>query len=185
MSGNSGTGSFNRLAEFKAEVINRFVRERDIRTVIEFGCGDGNQLALGEYPTYIGVDVAPEAIALCRARFRGDETKRFYLTSSLRAKSKCDLALSLDVIYHLIEHDTFEKYMTTLFDASSQYVIIYSSNKDAPGSASHVRHRAFGVWIAEHRRDWKLIEMVKNKYPFDILDPDNTSFADFYIYERR
>src|SRR5579859_8234848 len=44
--GNSGAGSYGRLAEFKAEVLNGFVHSRGIRSVVEFGCGDGAQLAL-------------------------------------------------------------------------------------------------------------------------------------------
>src|SRR5271157_5436589 len=35
----SGPGSYGRLAEFKAEILNEFVRTKNIRTVIEFGCG--------------------------------------------------------------------------------------------------------------------------------------------------
>ncbi len=34
---NSGAGSYNELAEFKANVLNDFVRENDIQTVIEYG----------------------------------------------------------------------------------------------------------------------------------------------------
>src|SRR5580704_5652224 len=56
--GNSGPGSYNRLAYFKAEVLNQFIRDRGVEKVIEFGCGDGAQLRLAEYPSYIGVDVS-------------------------------------------------------------------------------------------------------------------------------
>jgi hypothetical protein len=183
--GNSGAGSSGRLAEFKAEVLNRFVRERGIASVIELGCGDGKQLKLAIYPNYIGIDVSPEAIALCRARFDGDETKTFYATSEMPVLVPRDLALSLDVIYHLIEDDTFHAYMRQLFDAASRYVIVYSSNKDAPGPAVHVRHRAFRDWIAENRPSWTLIEAIRNKYPYDDRDPDTTSFADYYGFERQ
>lgn len=41
---------------------------------------------------------------------------------------KGDLALSLDVIYHLIEDEIFEKYMKDVFRASTKYVIIYSTD---------------------------------------------------------
>ncbi len=41
--GNSGPGSYSELAKFKASVLNAFVREHGIQSVIEFGCGDGNQ----------------------------------------------------------------------------------------------------------------------------------------------
>jgi cyclopropane fatty-acyl-phospholipid synthase-like methyltransferase len=66
---NSGAGSYGRLAEFKAEILNKFVAENNIRSVIEFGCGDGNQLMLANYPYYIGVDVSPKAIEICRKLF--------------------------------------------------------------------------------------------------------------------
>ena len=48
--GNSGAGSYNRLAEFKAEYLNRFVSEHEIKTVIEFGSGDGGPLRQASYP---------------------------------------------------------------------------------------------------------------------------------------
>ena len=43
--GNSGAGSYNNLAEFKGEIINDFVATHHTKTVIEFGCGDGNPLS--------------------------------------------------------------------------------------------------------------------------------------------
>ena len=44
--GTSGAGSYGHLAEFKANVLNTFVANRNIKLVIEFGFGDGNQLIL-------------------------------------------------------------------------------------------------------------------------------------------
>lgn len=63
--GNSGFGSYGRLAKFKAEVLNDFVAKNSIQSVMEFGCGDGNQLKLAVYPKYIGLDVSPKAIKRC------------------------------------------------------------------------------------------------------------------------
>ena len=40
----SGAGSYGRFAEYKAEVLNRFVAANGIVRAAEFGCGDGNQL---------------------------------------------------------------------------------------------------------------------------------------------
>src|ERR671913_732501 len=71
--GNSGVGSYNKLAAFKAEVLNDFVRQNNVRSVIEYGCGDGNQLKLAEYPFYTGFDVSPEALALCDNLFHSDQ----------------------------------------------------------------------------------------------------------------
>src|SRR6185369_13409893 len=67
--GTSGAGSYHRLALFKAEVLNEFVARQGIRSVIEFGSGDGAQLELANYPRYVGVDVSKAAIETTRARF--------------------------------------------------------------------------------------------------------------------
>ena len=56
--GNSGAGSYGRLAEFKAEIINQVVLEHEIKTVVDWGVGDGNQLAMLNFSEYLGVDVS-------------------------------------------------------------------------------------------------------------------------------
>lgn len=181
--GNSGAGSYNRLAQFKADTLNDFVREHRIQSVVEFGSGDGAQLALAQYPRYIGYDISPKVIEICRAQFNGDPTKEFRLVGDLRPVST-DLSLSLDVIYHLIEDEVFDHYMRQLFDAATRFVIIYSSNEDKDWSARHVQHRQFTRWVEQNRPEWKLQKVIPNAYPFDEKDQDNTSFADFYIFER-
>lgn len=181
--GNSGAGSYGRLAQYKAEVLNDFVAKHKVSSVIEFGSGDGNQLTLATYPSYIGVDVSQTAVSLCRTRFADDATMSFKTVSEY-AGQKADLSLSLDVIYHLIEDTVFKSYMISLFDAAERFVIIYSSNKDEQVLAPHVRHRKFSDWIDENRDDFRLRTHIPNRYPLDLDDPENTSFADFYIYEK-
>jgi hypothetical protein len=184
--GTSGAGSYSRLARFKAEVLNDFVKTHDVQRVLEFGSGDGSQLELAEYPEYVGVDVAPSAVELGRKKFADDPTKSFYLPEELPADLKADLVLSLDVIYHLVEDDVFDRYMCDVFDRSSRYVIVYSSDSgELSDPGRHVRHRAFSPWIAQHRVDWRLVEKIPNAYPYDPADTENTSFADFYVYEAR
>ena len=75
--GNSGPGSYGRLAHFKAHVINSFVFDRKITSIIEFGCGDGNQLGLALYPKYTGLDVSLSAIEICKKKFETDAAKTF------------------------------------------------------------------------------------------------------------
>ena len=181
----SGLGSYGRLAEFKAEVLNDFVKQHGIRSVIEYGCGDGNQLTLATYPNYIGFDVSNTALDLCRTLFKADATKVFYHSFDEKCRSMmAELTLSLDVIYHLIEDDVFETYMKRLFESSQKYVIIYSSNYNEI-IAPHVKSRKFSDWIDSHVwKEWKLIQVIKNKYPFQKEDPNHTSIADFYIYEK-
>lgn len=180
--GNSGAGSYNRLAQFKAAFLNRFVDEHQIRTVIEFGCGDGAQLSLARYQEYLGIDVSPTAITLCRERFAGDPDKRFELAGINPGIH--DLALSLDVIYHLVEDVVFETYMHSLFAAAGLYVIVYSSNSLENNPEPHVKHRKFTDWVEEHCPQWQLTQCKRNPYPYDPRDPYATSFADFYVFAR-
>ncbi len=182
--GDSGSGSYGELAQFKAEVINKFVETQGISTVIEFGCGDGNQLVLAKYSRYIGFDVSTDVITQCRQKFLGDPSKSFYLINEYQNQT-AELSMSLDVIYHLVEDDVFEAYMRRLFYSSEKYVIVYSSNISARlVSSPHVRHRQFTSWVETNLPDWTLFEHLPNKYA---NDPRLKSLAkaDFFIYKKR
>jgi len=181
--GNSGSGSYGKLAEFKAEVINKFIKENEIIKMIEFGCGDGNQLSLFKIYNYIGLDIAKTAIGICRERFKGDKTKSFFLydpySFGIENNFETELSLSLDVIYHLIEDDIFKLYMKHLFLVSNKFVIIYSSddNNNSIFSSLHCRSRQFSEWIKTNLPEWKLMKEIKNRYP-------NKSNSNFYIYKK-
>lgn len=182
--GNSGVGSYGFYASFKAEILNKFVSEHDVQTVIEFGCGDGNQLLLANYPSYIGYDISSTAIAKCKQLFHSDETKAFRLVKEY-SEDKADLTLSLDIIYHLVEDSVFENHMRLLFGASHRYAIIYSSNsEDNHGNErTHIRHRQFTSWIQENLPNWKLTEHVPNRFPYR-GDYRLGSSADFFFFEK-
>lgn len=184
--GNSGAGSYGRLAEFKAVEINKFVEENEIATVIEFGSGDGNQLTLAKYPQYLGLDVSATAIKLCKEKFKKDRTKSFSISADVK-DAKAELSLSLDVIYHLVEDGIYSDYMTTLFNSSQRYVCIYASNYTSESAqvAEHVRHREFTSWIHQNASDFELISEIKNPYPYDANDPHNTSFSDLFFFKKR
>ena len=181
---NSGAGSYNRLAEFKAEFLNAFVADKNIGSVIEFGCGDGAQLKLAHYPKYIGVDVAQTAVDMCRQKFANDPGKDFCRVGELPETERADLALSLDVIYHLVEDAIFDAYMRELFARSRAYVIVYASNRNEQWHAKHVRHRKFTAWVEQNEPGWRLASTTPNRYPYDPANPDQTSFADFFVFAR-
>ena len=186
--GTSGRGSYGELAAYKAEFLNGFVREHNVRSIIEFGCGDGAQLSLAEYPRYIGLDVAKPAITLCAKSFEDDPSKSFFLYDSDAFVDRqhvfhADLALSLDVIYHLTEDAVFEAYMRHLFDSADRFVIAYSSNMETRSREPHIRHRKFTEWVSSRRSEWQLCNRAPNPYP---VTPDGRSgsFADFFVFHR-
>ncbi|MCE3296611.1 MAG: hypothetical protein K0R65_2325 [Crocinitomicaceae bacterium] len=182
--GNSGSGSYGRLALYKAEVLNAFVAEKGISSVLEFGCGDGHQLSLAKYPRYTGLDVSETAIKICSEQFKGDGSKSFYLYGDEAAKQlKSELSMSIDVIFHLVEDSVFEDYMQRLFSSAEKFVVIYSSNYNNK-QTFHEKTREFAQWITQNEPEWKLVKKLDNPYPYNPKDPDNTSQSDFYFYER-
>lgn len=180
--GASGAGSLGRLARFKAGVINRFIQDNAIGSLIDLGCGDGSQLALLDPPEdYVGVDVSPAALALCAARF---PNRRFVPYEQCSLLAPADLTLSLDVIYHLVEDAVFMAMMQRLFALATRFVLIYASNAEAAWPAPHVRHRIFTDHVAATEPDWRLLAHVLNPCPYDPGRPNDTSFADFFIFGR-
>ncbi|MFN4130355.1 MAG: class I SAM-dependent methyltransferase [Paracoccaceae bacterium] len=183
--GNSGSGSFGRLAEYKAQIVNSLVIARKINSVIEFGSGDGNQSSLLTVENYVGVDISEGVVEASRARFKEREHWKFLTDLEYHAAPfKADLSMSLDVIYHLVEDQVFDSYMQTLFDASSRFVLIYSSDHEAKTNADHVRHRAYSEWVRRHARNFSMIETFPHPFPMGPgSDKRNTSFASFKLFE--
>lgn len=161
--GDSGVGSEGQSAAYKAAVLNTFVFDFEINSIIEFGCGDGRQLELAKYPSYLGLDISPEAIAICRKKFSGDVTKQFLLLEEFQSQ-RADAALSLDVIFHLVEDDVYYNYLKLLFSSAVKCVVIYSTVQEAASrTLKHVRHR-------------KVVEDVSRWFP---------EFERMYAYEAK
>lgn len=178
--GDSGPGSYAEVAEFKARVVNGIVREHRVRSVIEFGCGDGNQLSLAEYPRYIGLDVSPAAVSRCIDRFRNDPAKSFfrYDPHCFRDPAgvfQADLSVSLEVVFHLVEDDIYKKYLDDVFGSSRNLVVVFSSNVDGP-VRYHERDREFTRDVKEWHREFALIETIPGPRP--------ASKSDFYVFQR-
>lgn len=180
----SGAGSYNELATYKAQVINAYVVEHRISVVVELGCGDGNQLSLAAYPFYIGLDVASTIVNSTRLRFRNDPSKAFVLYDFRRGPPDDlvgDLAVSLDVLYHLVEFEVFVKYIDDLFAVATRHVIIYSSDVNH-WQASHVLSRRFAQYISLRYPCWYLAKHLDK--PDQLRPKDGRFFAEFFMYRR-
>lgn len=184
LGGDSGAGSTGIAATYKARVLNDFVGLNGVGSVIEFGCGDGRQLELAKYPSYLGLDISADAVALCQERFRNDLTKNFGLLRSASGHS-ADLALSLDVIYHLVEDDTYVQHLQGIFRAARRFVAIYSS--DVAGHVStlrHVRHRSVSTDIAERFPEFERMLEAEASLPEPVETNRGVSTV-FLLYRRR
>lgn len=174
--GHSGLGSRGLLAQFKADTINAFIKENKIKSLIEYGVGDGHNLSLIKCKKITGLDVSDNALNRCKELM---PKNKFYNISEPIVLS-ADLCVSLDVIYHLVEDDIYNEYMFKLSQMSLKYIIIYSSNFDSNEYATHVKPRKFTDHPALN--DFELIKTIPNKYPSN--DHKTGSFSDFYLYKR-
>ena len=178
----SGDGSYGAFGQAKAHFLNTFVGEHAVQSVVELGCGDGNLLSMANYPRYLGLDVSATAIELCMRKFAVDPAKSFLLYDGAHFTDNArfitaDLALSLDVVYHLIEEPVFETYMANLFRAGQRFVIVYSTNDILRDTAPHVRHRIFTSWVDSNCPDWRLAKVT----PGPGVEPAR---SDFFVYEK-
>jgi SAM-dependent methyltransferase len=179
---NSGSGSYGRLARFKAEVINRVIAETKATSLMDFGCGDGHQLSLMTPLPYVGLDVSRTMLATLRERFAGQPLFRFLHPDDLPGDLRCDITVSADVIYHLVEDAVFEAHMEDLFGHARRFVVIYSSNHEEPYDGSHIRHRRFTDFVAARMPGWRRVLHIPNPYPWNPDDRAETSFSDFHIF---
>lgn len=157
---------YGETAKFKADTVNTLVALYEIKSVIEFGCGDGRQLALAKYPSYLGVDVSEAAVNLCRAAFAGDKSKRFLCLSELQPTA-AELALSQDVIYHAVEDRAYRDHLGQLFESATRFVVIYSNDTDTNpiDTPPHIRNRKFTQDVAERFQNWKLLKQIPHPNP--------------------
>jgi cyclopropane fatty-acyl-phospholipid synthase-like methyltransferase len=185
--GTSGDGSYGENARAKAQIINEIVREHDVSSVVEFGCGDGNQLSLLDLASYVGLDVSATAITLCDKRFAADQTKSFFRYDPEHFVDRAhvfrrDLALSQEVIFHLVEDDVFELYLRHLFEAADRFVLICSSDHESRPT-KHVRHRHFTRWVSAQHTEWAMLSHIPNPQGYDATTGEGM-LADFYLYGR-
>ena len=178
--GTSGTGSYGELAAFKAEVVNDFIRSHSLRSVIEFGCGDGNQLAMIDYPEYLGLDISTTAVSMCREKFKGVAGRRFTVydpsTFDQAQPPPADLVVCLDVLYHVIEEADYVLILNHIFMSAKKYVILYTNEDDIGDRDPHLFTRDTLSYLARYP-SFVVSEIIPQRYP-------ELSFAEFFLLER-
>lgn len=175
---NSGAGSYEEKAIYKASIVNDVIQSYMIGDVIEYGCGDGNNLSLFNIKSYIGIDVSKKAIELCNNRFKLDTTKSFILYDPMFFRlldMKADLTLSLEVLFHLVEESIYKKYIADLFNSSRKFVLIFSSNIIKKPDAQHMVYREFLLDIPDN---YLLVSTIYTPKELKML-------SDFYLFQKK
>ncbi len=113
-------GRISTMARMKA--LRKVIQSLDIKTAIELGCGFGRTLQLLKDVglDYVGIDVSPNAIALCKKK-------------GLRAKvgkleeeaNQYDLVASEGMLEHFLNFEPYAKHFMRL---SRRYVLLIQPN---------------------------------------------------------
>lgn len=151
----SGRDSRGAKAAAKAAYVNDLVAREQIRSLIDWGCGDGPQQALLEVPDYVGVDWSGTAVAKCLATNPERQFLVYNPASDVRIDLNADACLSMSVIYHLVDDVDYKAYIDRLFASARRFVIVYCTNIEKPSRATHVRHRC---WTDDVPPGWELLD---------------------------
>lgn len=175
----SGAGSEGDEGAYKAAYLSKFLAEREVKTVVDWGCGDGQVLELVEFPPqtqYIGVDISPTIVERMRAKGFGPRCL-FHTVDSFATgtRTQMELALSFDVLFHFPEDVDYFSYLLKLFGSAEKYVMIYSTNYAGGRTSRHVFRREFTPDIAERFPDWELTT---------VETPLSEGLASFFVYEK-
>jgi hypothetical protein len=109
---------------------------------------------------YQGIDVARSAVERCRELYRDHPNCRFDGYDTVEWK-RYDLALSLDVLYHIIDYREYVSYLRRLFGCSD-YVLLYANREARPGEVAHIVNRDNLGEIAKLDLPTELIEQQQH-----------------------
>jgi SAM-dependent methyltransferase len=169
----SGAGSEGSAAAAKAAYVNALIARESIRSVVDWGCGDGTVLDL-LHPgiEYVGLDVSPHVIQ----RHRRERLSRGHFLLLRRGAHPIvlgELGLSLDVVFHLVDDRDYEEHLANLFGAASRFVLVHSADYDGGHTTRHVRWRHWTGDVRLRFPQWHLRE-----------HPEDPQIIGFYLYER-
>lgn len=170
----SGAGSEGNEGAYKADYVSDLIHNRNIESVVDWGCGDGQVLKLIrlEGAEYLGVDVSHTIVNRMREKFPEYE---FITPVPGMNDLTWELGLSMDVLFHLPDDADYFEYLDRLFGHSTRFVVIYSTNYAGGRTARHVFRREFTPDIAERFPDWELTT---------VETPLREGLASFFVYEK-
>ncbi len=153
--------------------LSRFFAARGLETVLDVGCGTGFKLLkyFGDYET-LGLERPP---ALDHLRETYPERRWQLADFDDVPPGSFDMALSIDVIEHLLDPDELLRY---LLKVDCRYVALSSPDRDRLTLASRIGPPA----NVHHVREWSREELVRyvSRY-FRVLDSQVVSGHEHYV----
>ena len=153
--GNSGRGSYGEEAKIKSDFLNDTVLNYNIENIVDIGCGDGNNLTYFNAINYYGIDLSKTIIKKNKIKFIDDKSKKFYFFENNQEDILKDInqginkvntiILSFDVIFHLVEDETYNDHLNLINAIDASYCLVASSDMNISYNSQvpHVRHRNY------------------------------------------
>lgn len=159
--GDSGAGSFGAHSTWKADIVNQVISTYQVNTVLEFGCGDGNQLVKFQIPEYRGLDVSQTAVDACRDAFKNDSSKSFQVIrpGSNTDFSSAQLVMSLEVLMHITSEVDYLWTLEKIFESSEKLVLIQAPLFEYTlfPKHSHEKYRDIFRYLIDYLDRWSVI----------------------------
>lgn len=177
--GISGMGSIGKYRNWKWLKIQNVIG--NFKDVIDVGCGD---LKFWEHPIankilnqkrfkYLGIDISDEIIT--RNREFAPKLQFICAPSHEPIPWKASVVFALDILFHIMDDGNFEETLDQLCNASNQWIVIYSWQKNPfPDSKTDGVSQYFRK-LSDYRQifesnDFKLKEFFQVPYdPFGVL----------------
>jgi hypothetical protein len=162
--GDSGKGSRGWSRNWKWFYINRYVNISN-STVIDVGCGDLDFWKGRSCKHYIGIDISLTRIELNKGKrpdwnfICGDASKYLKMDPS-------DVVFCNDILFHIIDDETYRKILEHLTIYSKQYIFIYTwwKNPFLPktGDGEYQKYRDFDSFrYIFDQANFELIRKIK------------------------
>ena len=99
----SGTGSSGPVADAYCDMVNHFVKQHGINSIVDIGCGDfkiGRKIASG-VQSYVGIDVVSDVVEFNSTNYGCDNVQFQCLDAAKDQLPKAELCLVRQVFQHL------------------------------------------------------------------------------------
>lgn len=102
----SGPGSDDQVGEAYAAAISSYIKQHNIKSVVDIGCGDFRIASkfIGPDMQYTGIDVVPDLIAANQAKYGTGQVKFACIDATKEALPDAELCLIRQVLQHLSNH---------------------------------------------------------------------------------
>jgi len=127
----SGSGSYGKNAAFKAEIVNRVIEDYHCKNMVEFGCGDANQMTLFTRIPYVGYDISSTIIERDKKKYADLPQSEFLIMDMGADYSNIkDLSICVDVLFHLTIEEDWLKLIDHVCKAGKKMIVITTNTEE-------------------------------------------------------